>query len=309
MMSERGVADRRVSVVVSTHDRTEEVCRTIEHLIELPERPEIIVVDNGSREPTVLRIAQRFPLVHVVPLRRNLGAAARNVGLLHARTRYVAFCDDDTWWRPGSLAHGADLLDRHGEVAVLTGRVLIGPEEREDPACAALASSPLDGDVPGRRTLGYVATASLVRRAALLAVGGYQRRFLLGSDEALVAIDLALGGWQLAYVPELVVHHHPSSPRDARARRRLLRRNELWVAWLRRPLPHALRATARMAAGAVRDPSLARGLAEAMAGLPWVLRDRRRVPLELEAELRAMERGPVIPHAELRPARRTDVGS
>ncbi|MFO1200766.1 MAG: glycosyltransferase [Burkholderiaceae bacterium] len=286
-----GARDERVTVVVLTYERAHEVCRTLSELAELPERPEVIVVDNGSRGPTVARLSELFPQVHVLPLSHNVGAAARNVGLLHARTRYVAFCDDDTWWQPGALAHGADLLDAHPEVAVLTGRVLIGPEQREDPACAEMAASPLVAPcaLPGPRTLGYLAGASMVRRDAFLAVGGYERRFFLGGEEALVAIDLAAAGWQLAYVPELVVHHHPSSLRDARARRRLLRRNALWVAWLRRPVRHALRATAALVAGAVRDPSLARGLAEAVVGLPWALRHRRRIPGNLEQELRLID--------------------
>ncbi len=85
------------------------------------------------------------------------------------------------------------------------------------------------------------------------------------------------------------MHHHPSALRDSRARRRLLRRNALWIAWLRRPMRHALRATVALAAGAVRDPALARGFAEAVAGLPWALRHRRRVSGELERELALLD--------------------
>ncbi|MEW6268437.1 MAG: glycosyltransferase [Thermodesulfobacteriota bacterium] len=279
-----------MSVVVLTHDRPAELGRTLEHLTALPEAPDVVVVDNDSRGAAVHEVVALFPGVDLVSLAANVGAAGRNAGVLRARTPYVAFCDDDTWWRPGSLVLGADLLDRHPHLAVVSGRVLVGPDERDDPACVEMAASPLrDRGGPGRATLGYLAGASIVRRSAFLEVGGYPRRYFLGGEEALVAIDLAAAGWELAYVTELVVHHHPSSLRDRRLRRRLLARNALWTAWLRRPAVRALRVTARAAVGAVREPVLGLALLEAIAGLPWVLRSRRVVPRRVEADLRLIE--------------------
>src|SRR5207248_2896968 len=95
-------SDSRVTVVVLTHARVREVSQTVERLLRLPERPAIIVVDNGSTDGTSDILTYRFPNVRIIALERNIGAAARNVGIRAASTPYVALCDDDTWWAAGS---------------------------------------------------------------------------------------------------------------------------------------------------------------------------------------------------------------
>lgn len=285
--------DGRVGVVVLTHDRAGDLARTLAHLRALPERPRLIVVDNASQDGTAALLARDFPEVAAIRLPENVGAAGRNAGVRPLGTPYVAFCDDDAWWAAGALSRAADLLDTHPRLAVVTARVLVGPEEREDPTCRTMAASPLPaaGGLPGCPVLGFMAGAAVVRRRAFLEVGGFDRRLFLGAEELLVAIDLAARGWAMAYVPDVVVHHHPSARRDQDARRRLVLRNRLWCAWLRRPWPAALRLTARTVTDGPLDTARLRALGEALAGLPWVLRERRPVPAAVEATLRRLEAG------------------
>ena len=106
--------------------------------------------------------------------------------------------------------------------------------------------------------------------------------------EELLAVDLAAGGWGLAYVEEVVAHHHPSPSRDPSGRRRVQVRNALWSAWLRRPLGGAARQTAQLAALALHQRGASSGLVLAMVGLQWELRERRTIPAELEAALRLL---------------------
>jgi N-acetylglucosaminyl-diphospho-decaprenol L-rhamnosyltransferase len=281
----------RVGIVVLTHNRFDELSRTLERLLALPERPPIIVVDNASDDGTPVRLRSRFPEVAVAALSVNSGAAGRNAGVALLDTPYVAFCDDDTWWAPGALARAAALLDAHPTLALITGKVLVGPEQHEDPTCAVMAASPLRQapGLPGRPVLGFLAGASVVRHAAFLAAGGFEPRLFLGAEERLLAIDLAAAGWALAYVEDVVAHHHPSPHRDPRARRRLLLRNELWCAWLRRPAASALRETGRALVAVAREPGLARGLIDALGGARWALGRRRVVPVGVELALRRLE--------------------
>src|SRR5215472_7156131 len=102
--------DSRVAVVMITHNRREDVLRSLQRLTCLPERPRIVVVDNDSADSTTEAVAHRFPHVEVVPAGGNLGAAARNLGVHRVDAPYVALCDDDTWWEAGSLALAADLF-------------------------------------------------------------------------------------------------------------------------------------------------------------------------------------------------------
>jgi GT2 family glycosyltransferase len=285
-----GARDPRVAVVMITHNRVGEVLRSLDRLIRLPERPRIVVVDNGSSDGTAELIRICCPGVQVVGLRRNQGAAARTTGARLVDSPYVAFSDDDSWWAPGALSRAVELFDRHPRLAVLAARVLVGPEERLDPVCAEMAHSPLGqaADLPGPSVLGFIACGAVVRRSAFLEVGGFDARLGVGGEEELLSVDLAAGGWGLAYVDEVVAHHHPSPSRDPLGRRRVQVRNALWSAWLRRPLGGAARQTAQLAALAVHQRGASSGLFLAVLGLPWVLRERRPVPRELEAALRIL---------------------
>lgn len=281
----------RIGIVVLTRNRCTELLRTLSRLSSLPEAPPLCVVDNDSRDGTAAAVEYRFPQVRLVHLDANRGAAGRNAGVRAMECEYIAFCDDDTWWAPGSLAQAVRLLDAQPGLAAVTARVLVGPEEREDPASAVMAASPFPAPpgVPGTGVVGLLAGACVMRRRAFLLAGGYEPRLLIGGEEALLALDLLAADWSLAYVPALVVHHHPSSRRDSLRRRQLLLRNALWCAWLRRPFASAWRETRRRLREAGREPQLLRGVAEAFAGLPWALTRRRVIPPRLDRDLRLLE--------------------
>ena len=284
-----GTADPRVGVSILTYNRADEVSRTVERMLALPERPRIVVVDNGSTDGTPDILARRFPEVRCITLSGNPGSAGRNAGVAALSCPYVALCDDDTWWEPGSLGRAADLLDAYPRLALIAGRVLVGPENRLDPICRALAGSPVTSAtaLPGPAVLGFLACAAMVRRSAYLEVGGFERRFFIGGEEELLALDLLGNGWELAYVDDLVIHHHPSQlSRDASARRLVTERNRLWVAWLRHPLSWALKATVRAAWAARTDPTSRAALGAALRELPWALAHRRAVPPDVRRRLR-----------------------
>ena len=230
--------------------------------------------------------------MQVIPRPNNRGAAARTVGLRAVQTPYVAFADDDSWWAPGALTRAADLCDADDRLGLVAGRILLGTDERLEPACAEMRASPLvpRRPLPGPPVLGFVACGAVVRRPAYLAAGGFHRAFGVGGEEELLAIDLAAAGWDLVYVDDMVAHHHPSPVRNRAGRRRIVTRNALWCAWLRRPLPSALRRSIRLALPALHDRPGRAGVIEAVRGLPWVVRERRPVPACIEADLRTLER-------------------
>lgn len=101
------LSNARVSIVILTHDRRQELLRTLARLQALPEQPPIYVVDNASSDGTATAITRDFPSIRCIRLHRNMGAAGRNIGVAATCTPYIAFCDDDTWWAPGALTEAA----------------------------------------------------------------------------------------------------------------------------------------------------------------------------------------------------------
>jgi hypothetical protein len=118
----------------------------------------------------------------------------------------------------------------------------------------------------------------VVRRAAYLQVGGFHPHFGVGGEETLLAVDLRAAGWSCCFVERVVAHHAPSALRDVTARRRRELRNGLWTAWLRRPAREVVIATRDALGAGSRDLVLTRGFIDAVAGLGWVMRQRRKLP-------------------------------
>jgi GT2 family glycosyltransferase len=279
-----------VTAVIATRNRRPELCATIERLSALPERPGIIVVDNGSRDGTAQAVRNAFPRVELITLRRNLGACARNVGVRRAGTPYVALSDDDSWWEPGALSKAVAVLEASPRTGIVAAATLVGPEATPDPVNALMADSPLSRDsLPGPRVLGFLGCAAVTRRQAYLAAGGYSRLLFIGGEEELLAYDLAAQGWAISYRADVVAHHWPSPVRDARRRRKQEIRNRTLVVWLRRPLPRAAGDTVRLARTAVRDPVAGRALTETVLKLPVALLRRRLLPAQVEADIRLLE--------------------
>jgi GT2 family glycosyltransferase len=284
----------RLAVVVASRNRADLLARTLPRHLALPERPQVCVVDDASTDGTAAAVRAAHPQVRVVQLARNAGGAARNAGLEAVDVPYVALCDDDAWWEPGALATAVALLDRHPRLALVNAHILVGPTDREDPLCAEMARSPLpaaDGQ-PGHPLLSFIACAVVVRREAVLAVGGFSPRLGIGGEEELLGWDLAGAGWLMSYVPQVLAHHDPppsSGAARARARREVRVRNVLWTTWLRRPARAALARTVGELRRCPPDWTTVRGVARAVAGAPGIARERRVSPAHVEHMRRLLE--------------------
>ena len=173
--------------------------------------------------------------------------------------------------------------------------MLVDPDERLDPVSRAMATSPLSRKAQGETlpigvpVVGFVACGAVVRRTAFLQPAGFEPRFDVGGEEQVLALDLLRRGWQLAFVDEVVAHHHPSPIRDEAGSQRREVRNALWTAWLRRPSRSALAVTWRTGVSSLRDPVLRAGLADAILGLTWILLARHPIPATIGRQVKIAE--------------------
>lgn len=97
------------SIVIPTCDRPELVLRAISSaLFDLPAGAEVIVVDDGKRVPVsneIERVFGQTPRLQLISSTGGEGAAAaRNLGVAHARGRFIFFLDDDDVFVPGYVA-------------------------------------------------------------------------------------------------------------------------------------------------------------------------------------------------------------
>ena len=107
----------QVSAVIPTYNRLSTLKRALDSVLR-QEGPsfEILVVDDGSRDAT-RHLVEGTPSVKVQTqyfYQTNRGpSAARNLGIQHARGRFIAFLDSDDEWLPGKLKAQLDFFERN----------------------------------------------------------------------------------------------------------------------------------------------------------------------------------------------------
>jgi glycosyltransferase involved in cell wall biosynthesis len=150
-----------VTVIVPARDAAATISGTLRALEAQTEDPEVIVVDNGSRDDTAALARSSRLRPTVIALDRGAGPGqARNAGARAARGSLLAFTDADCEPEPGWVAAGL----RHADGAdLIQGRVTpAGP------------AGPFDRTVAVTRETGLYETANLfVSREVFERVGGF----------------------------------------------------------------------------------------------------------------------------------------
>lgn len=172
---------------------------------------QVIVVDDGSVNPTEVARVAKAAGAQLVRQTKNLGpGAARNIGVLHTNTPVVAFIDADciatSHWHIDLMFHFDD-----PKVAAVAPRVRPTPDhgsllERFERTRSALDMGERAGLVqPGGRPSFVPSAALLVRRSA---VGErvFDPDLRLGEDVDLIW-RLIERGWLVRYDPHVVVRH------------------------------------------------------------------------------------------------------
>jgi O-antigen biosynthesis protein len=195
------------SVIVPAYNAEGTIDDCIQSLLELrypPDRLELRVVENGSRDGTaqaLRRYRDRIVLVH--EHRRGAGAA-RNAGLRGATGEVVAFTDADCVVDPEWLARLVAPL-RDPRVGVAGGTILARPPANEIERFGDVIHDHRQSIEVYRPP--YAITMNWAsRREVLSALGGFDERFVRCQDTDL-AYRLTQAGYELAFVPEAVVYH------------------------------------------------------------------------------------------------------
>jgi glycosyltransferase involved in cell wall biosynthesis len=210
-------ASLRLSLVVATYNRASSLRRLLRDLAQqsLPASEfEVVVVDDGSREPVVLRLGRlALPFALRVVTQANAGAAAaRHRGVCEARGELIVIVDDDMELPPTFL--GAHLAQHPaGSRRLVLGRMLApagGPlpifERYHAVMLDRLAEDVRLGRVQARGTHLFTGNVSF-RRDDYFAAGGFDPS-LKQSEDAELGIRLEKAGVEVRLCEEACSIHH-----------------------------------------------------------------------------------------------------
>ena len=211
-----------ISVVIPTRDRVDAVTRLLAALSEQDIDAggmEVLVVDNGSRDGTVERLhhtASELPYpLRVLDQPRSGASAARNAGIAAAKADLILFLGDDT--PPAGAGLVAGHVRAHGERSdpwrAVMGPCIWAPTVGVNSVMEWLERTGRSHDYRGLEREGtrlpvlYSNNVSLWRRA-LVEVDGFDERFpQYGWEDYDLALRLWERGFNVAFRPELLVHH------------------------------------------------------------------------------------------------------
>jgi GT2 family glycosyltransferase len=201
-----------VSVVIPTCNRPAQLARCLAS-IETVRRPgpiEVVVVDDGGSVP-LDRIVEPFrETIGAVLIRKPHGGpgAARNLGVVRARGRYIVFTDDDCAFDEGAIVAFVDGLAA-APGAMVGGRTINAlPGNPFAAASQAIVDAVYAYNNPDPADARFFASNNMAaERSAILACGGFDERFTGAAEDRELCDRWRHRGDRLVYRPEAVIYH------------------------------------------------------------------------------------------------------
>jgi glucosyl-dolichyl phosphate glucuronosyltransferase len=201
----------KLSVVVCTHDRPEELQRCLAALAELEDPVEVVVVDSASATPV-----EPIASVRLVRLEEPGLSRARNAGLAAATGDLVAFVDDDAAVAPNWARRIAAPFEDESVGCVggacLPEFIAERPRWLSDQLLQYAGVTRFREPQEVRLRRDYPFGANVCFRGAAIAAGFATDLGRIGSSllsgEEVIAIDSVLAsGKRILLEPRAVVHH------------------------------------------------------------------------------------------------------
>src|SRR6266480_6877338 len=117
----------RISVIMPCHNASRWIAAALRSMSKQTQSAyEIVVIDDGSTDNSVLEIERTSVPVKLLRVGFNNAAAARNAGIEAASGDWIALLDADDIWYPNHLARAVQLLRDSEDIAFMSDHDWIG---------------------------------------------------------------------------------------------------------------------------------------------------------------------------------------
>jgi GT2 family glycosyltransferase len=192
---------------------------------------DVVVVDNSGAGDSAALVERDFPAVRALRTANHGFGHANNRGLETCDARHVLFLNPDTELRDGILADLVAALNARPGVGAAGARQVtpagaVHPSIRRFPSARRALAEALGSErIPGARALGErvldpaayeretpcdwtTGAALAVRGEVLEAVGAFDERFFLFSEETDLCRRIRAAGWEVVHLPSPTFVHH-----------------------------------------------------------------------------------------------------
>jgi len=270
----------RVSVMITTSNRLEELQRTLQMLGKLDPAPdEVLVTADGCTDGTAEFLSAMPNVKFVVNQPARGSVASRDRMIREARGELVLALDDDSYPEQlDCIARFVPLFEQRSNLAVLHF------PQRTDEYPDTVTQMDFGHE---KLTRSFANSGAVLHRSTYLELAGFEPRFYHMYEEPDYGLQCLAAGYDVVFSPIVTIRHHYSGQaRDEIRIHHRHARNEFWSSLMRCPFPFALGVLGWRAASqfryacrrgwswVVREP---RWWAQAVAGIPYFIRKRKPV--------------------------------
>ena len=190
------------------------------------EQFEILVVDNGSTDGSLVAVAQRYPDVLLLANGRNEGfARANNRAIRKMRGRYAMLLNSDTLLKHGAVDAMFSFMESHPKVGMCGPQLLyadgskqtsIGtyPELMSELASRSLVrlfnmkqAAAETAPATGKDVDFIIGACMFVRKAAIDAAGMLDEDYFFFYEEIDWCFRMNRAGWRVCHLPQIEIFH------------------------------------------------------------------------------------------------------
>jgi len=190
-------------------------------------KDEVFVVDNGSADGSAMTVREKFPEIHLIENKRNLGfARACNQALVRSGGDFVLFLNPDAQLKLGTVGRLLSFMNSRTEAAVAGVQLLHSDGKKQNSIAPfpsllteLLSKRLLRGLFPHRfpgkeseyfqpiEVDSVIGACMVVRREAFEQVGLLDEDYFLFLEETDWCFRMKQAGWKIYHVPQAEVYH------------------------------------------------------------------------------------------------------
>lgn len=229
-----------ISVLIVTWNRKDDVLETLQSVYEQAYQEfEIILVDNGSEDGTVVAVSSFYPNVRIIALEKNIGiSAGRNAGIKIAKGEIIFCLDSDANLSNNAFVNLINRFQSDPKLGIINSKIVNAYTKRLDtgPGWAYSEEQKANQNIEFL-SWSFSEGGAAIRKEVLDTVGNFWELLFFGCEGQELSLRVWDAGYKVLYYPDSIVYHRASLHQRVSGKERdsLFFKNNLYIYIARYP--------------------------------------------------------------------------